>query len=157
MLSMQLSNIPFYVLERQKCVNICPSRMIVGFSGFRQRILQGEGTNSGGLSWDPRRSYVYIFSVSHSSITGGQIHNFSWQNSEFGSQIIKHRYPQNRSKVNSELIPKIVCKNFGNWLSYFNVNVINFANIANRDIWWYFHQIWSYRLERICSLSFPFI
>ena len=61
-----------------------------------------------------RRSYVYIFSVSHSSISGGQIHNFSWQNSEFGSQIIKHRYPQNRSKVNSELIPKIVCKNFGN-------------------------------------------
>ena len=45
--------IPFYVLERQKCVNvrnICPSRMIVGFSGFRQRILQGEGTDSGGLS-----------------------------------------------------------------------------------------------------------
>ena len=54
MLSMQLSNIPFYVLERQKCVNvrnICPSSpMIVGFSGLRQRILQGEGTNSGGLS-----------------------------------------------------------------------------------------------------------
>ena len=144
MLSMQLSNIPFYVLERQKCVNvrnICPSRMIVGFSGFRQRILQGEGTNSGGLSWDPSRSYVYIFSVSHSSISGGQIHNFSWQNSEFGSQIIKHRYPQNRSKVNSELIPKIVCKNFGNWLSYFNFDEINSANIANRDIWWYFHQI----------------
>ena len=57
---------------------------------------------------------VYIFSVSYSSISGGQIHNFSWQNSEFGSQIIKHRYPQNRSKLNSELIPKIVCKNFGN-------------------------------------------
>ena len=32
----------------------------------------------------------------------------------FGSQIIKHRYPQNRSKLNSELIPKISCKNFGN-------------------------------------------
>ena len=63
MLSMQLSNIPFYVLERQKCVNvrnICPSRMIVGFSGIRQRILQGEGTNSGWLSWDPCQSYVYI-------------------------------------------------------------------------------------------------
>ena len=57
---------------------------------------------------------VYIFSVSYSSISGGQIHNFSWQNSKFGSQIIKHRYPQNRSKLNSELIPKIVCKNFGN-------------------------------------------
>ena len=57
---------------------------------------------------------VYIFSVSYSSISGGQIHNFSWQNSEFGSQIIKHQYPQNRSKLNSELIPKIVCKNFGN-------------------------------------------
>ena len=103
--------------------------------------LQGKGTNSGGLSWDPRRSYVYIFSVSYSSISGGQIHNFSWQNSEFGSQIIKHRYPQNRSKLKSELIPKIVCKNFGNWLSYFNFNVINSANIANRDIWWHFHQI----------------
>ena len=50
----------------------------------------------------------------HSSISGGQIHNFSWKNSEFGSQIIKHRYPQNRSKLNSELIPKISCKNFGN-------------------------------------------
>ena len=51
MLSMQMSNLPFYVLKRQKCVNvrnICPSRMIVGFSGFRQKILQGEGTNSGG-------------------------------------------------------------------------------------------------------------
>ena len=100
-----------FMYWRQKCVNvrnICPSRMIVGFSGFRQRILQGEGTNLGGLSCDPRLSYVYIFSVSYSSISGGQIHNFSWQNSEFGSQIIKHRYPQNRSKVNSELIPKIV-------------------------------------------------
>ena len=43
----------------------------------------------------------------HSSISGGQIHNFSWQNSEFG-------YPQNRPKLNSELIPKISCKNFGN-------------------------------------------
>ena len=50
----------------------------------------------------------------HSSISGGQIHNFSWQNSEFGSQIIKHRYPQNKSKLNYELIPKISCKNFGN-------------------------------------------
>ena len=63
MLSMQLSNIPFYVLERQKCVNIrniCPSRMIVGFSGFIQRILKGEGTNSRWLSWDPCQSYVYI-------------------------------------------------------------------------------------------------
>ena len=51
MLSMQMSNLPFYVLKRQKCVNvrnICPFRMIVGFSGFRQRILQGEGTHSGG-------------------------------------------------------------------------------------------------------------
>ena len=67
-----------------------------------------------GVELRPPRSYVYIFSVSHSSISGGQIHNFSWQNSEFGSQIIKHRYPQNRSKLNSELIPKIVCKNFGN-------------------------------------------
>ena len=50
-MSMQLSNIPFYVLERQKFVNlrnIYPSRGVVGFSGFRQRILQGEGTNSEG-------------------------------------------------------------------------------------------------------------
>ena len=49
----QMSNLPFYVLKRQKCVNvrnICPSRMVVGFSGFRQRILQGEGTNSEGVS-----------------------------------------------------------------------------------------------------------
>ena len=67
-----------------------------------------------GFELRPRRSYVYIFSVSYSSISGGQIHNFSWQNSEFFSQIIKHRYPQNRSKLNSELIPKVVCKNFGN-------------------------------------------
>ena len=34
--------------------------------------------------------YVYIFSVSYSSKSGGQIHEFSSQNSEFGSQIIKH-------------------------------------------------------------------
>ena len=60
-----------------------------------------------GFELRTRRSYVYIFSVSYSSISGGQ-------NSEFGSQIIKHRNPQNRSKLNSELIPKIVCKNFGN-------------------------------------------
>ena len=50
-MSMQLSNKPFYVLERQKFVNlrnIYPSRGVVGFSGFRQRILQGEDTNSEG-------------------------------------------------------------------------------------------------------------
>ena len=58
--------------------------------------------------------HILCKALSHSSISGSQIHNFSWQNSEFGSQIIKHRFPQNRSKVNSELIPKIVCKNFGN-------------------------------------------
>ena len=48
---MQLSNKPFYVLERQKFVNlrnIYPSRGVVGFSGFRQKILQGEDTNSEG-------------------------------------------------------------------------------------------------------------
>ena len=51
MLSMQLSNIPFYVLERQKCVNlrnICPSRGVLGFSGFRQKILQGDEKDSVG-------------------------------------------------------------------------------------------------------------
>ena len=46
MMSMQKSNIPFYVLERQKCVNlrkICPSRG-VGFSGFRVEVLtRGRG------------------------------------------------------------------------------------------------------------------
>ena len=50
-MSMQLSNKPFNVLERQKFVNlrnIYPSRGVVWFSGFRQRILQGEDTNSGG-------------------------------------------------------------------------------------------------------------
>ena len=35
--------------KRTKHLSI-QDRMIVGFSGFRQRILQGEGTNSGGLS-----------------------------------------------------------------------------------------------------------
>ena len=59
-------------------------------------------------------SELCLHILCNSSISGGQIHNFSWQNSEFGSQIIKHRYPQNRSKLNSELIPKVVCKNFGN-------------------------------------------
>ena len=50
-MSMQLSNKPFYVLERQKFVNlrnIYPSRGVVGFLGFRQRILQGEDRNSEG-------------------------------------------------------------------------------------------------------------
>ena len=51
MLSIQLSNIPFYVLERKKCVNlrnICPSKEVVGFSGFRQKILHGDEKNSVG-------------------------------------------------------------------------------------------------------------
>ena len=42
-MSMQLSNKPFYVLERQKFVNlrnIYPSRGVVGF--YKGRILQGE-------------------------------------------------------------------------------------------------------------------
>ena len=91
-MSMQLSNKPFYVLERQKFVNlrnIYPSRGVVGFLGFRQRILQVEDTNSegGGVALRPRRSYVYIFPVNYSSISGGQIHKFSWQNLEFDSQI----------------------------------------------------------------------
>ena len=53
LMSMQLSNKPFYVLERQKFVslrNIYPSRGVVGF--YKGRILQGEDTNSdfrGGL------------------------------------------------------------------------------------------------------------
>ena len=53
-MSMQLSNITFYVLvllERKKCVNlrnVCPSRGVVGFSRSRQRILQGEDKNSDG-------------------------------------------------------------------------------------------------------------
>ena len=79
--------------------------------------IQAEGFTRGGDKFrggELRPPYVYIFSVSYSSISGGQIHNFSWQNSEFGSQIIKHRYPKNRSKLDSELIPKISCKNFGN-------------------------------------------
>ena len=59
-MSMQLSNKPFYVMERQKFVNlrnqapfvnlrnIYPSRGVVGFLGFRQRILQGDYKFRGG-------------------------------------------------------------------------------------------------------------
>ena len=51
MMSMQKTNIPFNVVERQRCVNlrkICPSRG-VGFSGFKVVVLtRGMGKNSGG-------------------------------------------------------------------------------------------------------------
>ena len=53
MLSMQLSNIPFYVLEleRQKCVNlrnICPSRGLLDFQDSG-RVFDKGRRNSGGL------------------------------------------------------------------------------------------------------------
>ena len=56
MLSMQLSNMPFYVLERQKCVNvrnICPSRMIVGFSGYQAEDFTRGGDKFRGVELRP--------------------------------------------------------------------------------------------------------
>ena len=103
MLSMQLSNIPFYVLERQKCVNL---HLSIQDDCWIFRIPAKDFTR-GGDKFRVVELRPLLELCLHSSISGGQIHNFSWQNSEFGSQIIKHRYPQNRSKLNSELISKI--------------------------------------------------
>ena len=54
MMSMQKSNIPFYVLETQKCVKlrkIRPSRGVVEFAGFMGEDLTrlGGGKISGGI------------------------------------------------------------------------------------------------------------
>ena len=51
MMSLQKSNIPFYVLERQRCVNlqkICPSRGCWIFRIQGGGFDKGEGKNSGG-------------------------------------------------------------------------------------------------------------
>ena len=64
------------------------------------RIDAGRGKIQGGEK--PVRA-VYIFSVSYSLISGGQIYSL-----ETLIKIIAH------NKVNSYLIPKISCKNFGN-------------------------------------------
>ena len=53
MMYIYYSNLPFDVLERQKCVNlrkIFASRKVFGFSEFRgEDLTRGEGENSGGL------------------------------------------------------------------------------------------------------------
>ena len=52
-----------------------------------------------------------------------------------------------RWKCNFESIPKISCKNFENWLSCYNFNEINSANIANQDTGNLVHFLWFFRLS----------
>ena len=66
------------VLERQKCVKQLPIQRVFGFSGFRWKFdkggFRGVKTPVGAI-------------FSYSSISGGKIQQFAWQNAEFGSQI----------------------------------------------------------------------
>ena len=57
-----------------------------GCSIFRIQVENLTREGGGGLR--PRRSYVYIFSLSYSSISGGKNHKFAWQRIEnLGAKI----------------------------------------------------------------------
>ena len=76
-MSMQLSNKPFYVLERQKFAKLTKHLPIQG--GCWIFRIQAEDFTRGGYKFrggggcvkTPRRSFVYIFPVNYSSISGG--------------------------------------------------------------------------------------
>ena len=72
MMSMLLSNVPFYVLERQKCVNLrkkLPIQAVVGFSGFRWEDLTRK--NSGGV--ETPVGAIYLPNKQENKLLGKQI------------------------------------------------------------------------------------